>query len=97
MITGASAAVLGVTRAGGNQPEEEKNRAVSGYSIRKNSKENQKSQKKKIAANRKAVVIWKAAAGQGKLQQTRKAAANQESRSKTRKAAVNKEYRTKEI
>ena len=69
---------------------------VSGYSIRKNSKENKRARKKKIAANRKAVVNRKAAAGQescskpGKPQQTRKAAVNQESRSK-------QEYRTKEI
>ena len=45
-ITGVSAAVLGVTVLAGISRRKKKDRAVSGYSIRKNHKKNKKSQKK---------------------------------------------------
>lgn len=68
-ITGVSAAVLGVTVLM-ESAEEEKDRAVSGYSIRKEQQREQKSrQKKKIAANRKSSGNRESRSRPGKPQQ----------------------------
>ena len=53
-ITGASAAVLGVTVLVGISRKKKKNRAVSGYSIRKKSKENKKGQKKENSSKQES-------------------------------------------
>ena len=53
-ITGVSAAVLGVTVLVGISRKKKKDRAVSGYSIRKNSKENKKSQKKENSSKQES-------------------------------------------
>ena len=53
-LPGVSAAVLGVTVLVGISRKKKKDRAVSGYSIRKNSKENKKSQKKENSSKQES-------------------------------------------